>query len=77
MSATAVDIQGAQLLIEAHRAAGHHQDPKCRACGLSWPCPPRIAAVEVIRSVLAGAFRSVAVGPLVGVQETTVEIGRR
>lgn len=53
-----VDIRGAQLIVEGHRPVGHHQDPKCR-CGSAWPCRPRIAAGEVLRSVLVEAFYSV------------------
>lgn len=55
-SPTAVDVQGAYLLLEQHRSAGHHQAPRCRACGLAWPCRPRLAATAIIQSVYADAW---------------------
>lgn len=53
---TAVDIRGAFLLLERHRATGPAQAPLCKSCKLPWPCRPRISAGHIILSVLADSF---------------------
>jgi hypothetical protein len=56
MTASALNVHDAYLAIERHRPRGPEQQPWCSGCQQLWPCRHRVAAAEVIRSVLRDAW---------------------
>lgn len=61
MSPSAAQVHQAYVDLEVHRSAGAEQAPRCRCCGEACPCSVRVAAHDLVQSVIGHTYARSAV----------------